>query len=123
MGEATTLQRLAAIPVVAVKRIGEKRAGSLEALAIRNVLDLITHYPRRYIDRTRQAEVAGMTLGEESLVLARVESVKSRRTRNGRALVELEVNDGTGTLKVTFFNQAWRARQLPAGAEALFFGK
>jgi len=119
----TTLHRLAEVPVHEVRRIGEKRAESLAALGIRNVLDLITHYPRRYIDRSRQADVVGMTLGEESLVLARVGSVKSRRTRNGRALVELEVDDGTGTLKVTFFNQAWRAKQLPVGTEALFFGK
>jgi ATP-dependent DNA helicase RecG len=123
MAEGRTLQQLAEVPVEKVKRIGEKRAESLAALDITTVLDLITHYPRRYIDRTRQADVAGMTMGEESLVLARVASVRSRRTRNGRALVELEVDDGTGTLKVTFFNQAWRAKQLPAGTEALFFGK
>jgi ATP-dependent DNA helicase RecG len=123
MADGTTLQRLAEIPVHEVKRIGDKRAESLATLEIRNVLDLITHYPRRYIDRTRQADVAGMRLGEESLVMARVGAVKSRRTRNGRALVELEVEDGTGTLKVTFFNQGWRAKQLPVGTEALFFGK
>jgi ATP-dependent DNA helicase RecG len=123
MAEGTTLHRLADISVGEVKRIGEKRAESLAVLGIGSVLDLITHYPRRYIDRSRQADVAGMTIGEESLVLARVETVKSRRTRNGRALVELEVDDGTGRLRVTFFNQAWRAKQLPVGTEALFFGK
>jgi ATP-dependent DNA helicase RecG len=123
MAEGTTLARLADVPVAEVKRIGEKRSESLATLGIRSVLDLVTHYPRRYIDRSRQADVVGMTLGEESLVLARVVSVKSRRTRNGRALVELDVDDGTGTLRVTFFNQAWRAKQLPAGTEALFFGK
>ena len=123
MGDGQSLQRLAEIPVQEVKRIGDKRAESLAALGITSVLDLITHYPRRYIDRSRQADVVGMAVGEESLVLARVESVKSRRTRNGRALVELEVDDGTGTLRVTFFNQAWRAKQLPVGTEALFFGK
>jgi ATP-dependent DNA helicase RecG len=118
-----TLQRLAEIPVGDIKRVGEKRAEALAGLDITTVLDLITHYPRRYIDRSRQADVAGMTMGEESLVLARVESVKSRRTRQGRALVELDIDDGTGRLRVTFFNQAWRAKQLPVGTEALFFGK
>ncbi|HVA03494.1 MAG TPA: ATP-dependent DNA helicase RecG [Acidimicrobiales bacterium] len=117
------LTALAEIPVERVKKIGEKRAEALAAVDITNVLDLITHYPRRYIDRTRQADVAGMRMGEESLVLARVDAVRTRRTRQGRALVELDVDDGTGALRVTFFNQAWRARQLPAGTEALFFGK
>jgi ATP-dependent DNA helicase RecG len=123
MAEGKTLQQLDGIPVNEIKRVGEKRAEALSAIGITTVLDLITHYPRRWIDRTRQADVVGMTMGEESLVLARVESVKSRRTRQGRALVELDVDDGTGTLRVTFFNQAWRAKQLPVGTEALFFGK
>jgi len=118
-----SLQRLAEIPVREVKRVGEKRAEALAALDITTVLDLITHYPRRYIDRSRQADVAGMAIGEESLVLARVVAVHSRRTRQGRALVELDIDDGTGRLRVTFFNQAWRAKQLPVGTEALFFGK
>jgi ATP-dependent DNA helicase RecG len=117
------LTRLSAIPVHEVHRVGDKRSEALAAIEISSVLDLITHYPRRYIDRTRQADVAGMRMGEESLVLARVDSVRARRTRHGRALVELDVDDGTGALRVTFFNQAWRARQLPVGTEALFFGK
>jgi ATP-dependent DNA helicase RecG len=123
MPDGKSLQELAEIPVSQIKRIGEKRAEALATIGILTVLDLITHYPRRWIDRTRQADVVGMTLGEESLVLATVAKVSSRRTRNGRALVELEVDDGTGTLRVTFFNQAWRAKQLPVGTEALFFGK
>jgi len=118
-----SLQRLAEIPVGDVKRVGEKRAEALATLDITTVLDLITHYPRRYIDRSRQADVAEMAIGEESLVLAAVQSVSSRRTRQGRALVELDIDDGTGRLRVTFFNQAWRAKQLPVGTEALFFGK
>jgi ATP-dependent DNA helicase RecG len=118
-----TLRRLAEIPVSEVHRVGERRAGPLGELGINTVLDLITHYPRRYIDRTRRADVAGMRVGEESLVLATVESVFSRRTRRGRPLVELEVDDGTGKVQVVFFNQAWRVKQLPAGTEALFFGK
>ncbi len=117
------LSALAKIPVQEVRKVGDKRAEALSALDITTVLDLITHYPRRYIDRTRQADVAGMRMGEESLVLARVDAVRARRTRQGRALVELDVDDGTGSLRVTFFNQAWRARQLPVGTEALFFGK
>jgi ATP-dependent DNA helicase RecG len=47
----------------------------------------------------------------------------SRRTRQGRALVEIIVYDGTSYLYVTFFNQPWRAQQLPTGTEAAFFGK
>jgi ATP-dependent DNA helicase RecG len=33
------------------------------------------------------------------------------------------VRDDTGRLKLVFFNQPWRAKQLEAGTEAIFFGK
>jgi ATP-dependent DNA helicase RecG len=120
---ATALTRLAEIPVHEVNRVGEKRAEALAALGIDTVLDLVTHYPRRYIDRTRRADVVDMQVGQESLVMATVTSARSRRTRQGRTIVELDVDDGTGSLRVTFFNQPWRTRQLPSGTEALFFGK
>jgi len=121
--DGRSLRSLAAIPVSEVKRVGERRSSSLAGLGIETVLDLVTHYPRRYVDRTRQAEVADLQVGDESVVLATVRSSRGRRTRQGRAIVELDVDDGTGSLRVTFFNQAWRAKQLPVGTEALFFGK
>ena len=33
------------------------------------------------------------------------------------------MRDDTGRLKIVFFNQPWRAKQLEAGTEAIFFGK
>ena len=56
-------------------------------------------------------------------MLAEVESVRSAPHPQWPALVELDVDDGTGALRVMFFNQPWRAKQLPVGTEALFFGK
>src|SRR5947208_15325911 len=90
---------------------------------IETVLDLLTHYPRRYIDRTQQATIRDLKVGDEAMVLATVKRVQSRRTRNRRAMVEIDVFDGTSYLKCTFFNQPWRAKQLAAGREAIFFGK
>ena len=122
-GTGRSLRRLAGVPVSELRRVGDKRAEALAALGIETVLDLLTHYPRRYVDRTRQAALAELAPGEEAVVLATVRAAQGRRTRQGRSLVELDVDDGTGGLRVTFFNQAWRTKQLPVGTEALFFGK
>ncbi len=92
-------------------------------MGITTVLDLVTHYPRRYIDRTHQAEIRDLKVGEEALVLAKVKRVVSRRTRQRRAMVEVDVFDGSSYLHCVFFNQPWRAKQLTEGAEAVFFGK
>ena len=88
-----------------------------------NVLDLVQHYPRRCVDRTKKAEIAELSMGEEATVFAEVRSVHGRRTRQRRTLVEVVVSDGTSLLNVTFFNQPWREKQLTPGTDAAFFGK
>ncbi|MDP9420791.1 MAG: ATP-dependent DNA helicase RecG [Actinomycetota bacterium] len=117
------LRQLAGVPVTELAGVGPKKAEGLAVLGISSVLDLLMHYPRRYIDRTNQARIADLGLGEEGMVLGRVRRVQSRRTRNRRSLVEVDVTDGSGYLRCTFFNQAWRANQLKAGTSAIFFGK
>ena len=110
-------------PTSVLESVSERRAGRLADFGVETVLDLVTTYPRRYIDRTRQADVSGLQVGDEAAVLASVQSARSRRARNGRAVVDLVVQDETGRLAVVFFNQPWRAKQLEAGTEAIFFGK
>ena len=110
-------------PVSVLESVSERKARRLADFGVESVLDLVTTYPRRYIDRTRQADVSGLEVGDEAAVLASVQSVRSRRARNGRAVVDLVVRDETGRLAVVFFNQPWRAKQLEAGTEAIFFGK
>jgi ATP-dependent DNA helicase RecG len=103
--------------------VGEKRGEALRALGLDTALDLLTHYPRRYIDRTREARIQDLSDGEEAMVLGRVQRVDSRRIRGGKSMVTVDVTDGSGRLRVTFFNQAWRSRQLNAGDEVILFGK
>jgi ATP-dependent DNA helicase RecG len=115
--------RLAEISVERLSGVGPRSSEALASMGIETVLDLLTHYPRRYIDRTNQAEIADLREGAEAMVLATVRRVNSRRTRQGRSLVEVDFFDGSSYLKATFFNQPWRAKQLPEGTQAVVFGK
>jgi len=117
------LSQLAAIPVDELRGVGAKKAEALAAMEIFTVLDLLTHYPRRYLDRTRQAAIADLKVGEEALVLATVKRVQARRTRQRRTMVEVDVFDGSSYLHCVFFNQPWRAKQLSVGTQAVFYGK
>ena len=118
-----TLRDLREIPITRLSGVTPRLEERLGMLGIRNVLDLVEHYPRRYLDRTKKSDIADLRVGEEATVYAEVRKMSSRRTRQGRALVETIVYDGTSYLYVTFFNQPWRAQQLPVGTEAAFFGK
>jgi ATP-dependent DNA helicase RecG len=120
-----TLGELATMPVIRLKGVGERKAGGLAAVGVENLLDLLTYYPRRYVDRTNEARVRDLVVGEEALVLVTVQRATSRRTRGRppKVLVTVDVTDGSGHLRVNFFNQAWRERQLRPGMAVALFGK
>jgi ATP-dependent DNA helicase RecG len=120
---ARSLAKLAEIPVTELKGVGGAKAASLAELDVHTVLDLLTTYPRRYIDRTREARLADLGEGDEAMVLVQVQSISARRVRGGKVMVNATVSDGERTMKVTFFNQAWRERQLPPGTSTILFGK
>ncbi len=119
----TSLPRLAEIDVERLKGVGTSNREALSSIGISSVLDLLTHYPRRYLDRTNQAAIADLVEGDEAMVLATVRKASARRTRQGRSLVEVDLFDGSSYLRATFFNQPWRAKQLPEGTQAVVFGK
>jgi ATP-dependent DNA helicase RecG len=122
--EALTLRDLDGKLVAELKPVGPKLAGGLAEMGIETVLDLLEHYPRRYVDRTERAEIAELAIGDEATVDAEVRAIHGRRTRDRRrTIVNATVYDGTGLLEVVFFNQPWREKQLPVGTQVSLFGK
>lgn len=118
-----TLGDLDAIGVERIRGVGERKLAALHQVGIRSVLDLVTHYPRRWVDRTNEARVSDLEVGKEALVLVAVRSVSKRTTRNRRTIVTAVVGDGSGRLTITFFNQPWREKQLVEGLNISLFGK
>ena len=116
---------LAAMSVTRLKGVGDRKADGLAQVGVTNVLDLLTYYPRRYVDRTKEARIRDLVVGEEAMVIVTVQRASSRRTRGRppKTLVLVDVQDDSGQLRVTFFNQAWRERQLTQGSTVALFGK
>jgi ATP-dependent DNA helicase RecG len=106
-----------------LRSVKARKATGLQAMGIETVLDLLMHYPRRYIDRRHQSEIGALVEDEEAMVTANVRRVAARRTRRGKTMVQLVVEDETGSLGIVFFNQPWRARQLAVGSEVVVFGR
>src|SRR6476619_192828 len=112
MTEPLTLRDLDAIGVDRIKGVGEKKLASLHDVGIDSVLDLLTTYPRRWVDRTNEAHISDLSPGQEALVLVSVRSVTKRSMRNRRTMVNVLVGDGSGRLQVVFFKQPWSEKQL-----------
>jgi ATP-dependent DNA helicase RecG len=120
-----TLGELDSWPVTRLKGVGDRKAEGLALVGVDSMLDLLTYYPRRYVDRTNECRIRDLVVGEEAMVIVTVQRASSRRTRGRppKVLVTVEVSDDSGQLRVTFFNQAWRERQLTPGMTVALFGK
>ena len=118
-----TLRDLAEMPVSRLRGVGEKRETALASADIRTVLDLVQHYPRRHLDRTREARIADLHKGDEATVFGEVRSSSTRPLRGRRTLTEVVIGDGGHRLTLTFFNQRWREKQLQPGMTVMVHGK
>ncbi|MAU34453.1 MAG: ATP-dependent DNA helicase RecG [Acidimicrobiales bacterium] len=117
------LKELEDRPLTDLHGVGKQTSASLSKVGINTILDLISYYPRRYIDRSKEATVDSLQTNEEGMVLVNIEKVRSRRMRSRKTLVEVTASDVTGSLKLVFFNQPWREKQLNQGRDAVVFGK
>lgn len=111
--------------------IGGSKTSGLAKIGIESVQDLLQHYPRRHVDRTKLRTIAELgrmlredpNLGEVS-VHGRVAALSPPiRTKTGKRMIRGKVADETGQIDVSWFNQDWVARALSKGTEAFFYGK
>jgi ATP-dependent DNA helicase RecG len=103
--------------------VGDRTADVLEkSFGMTTVNELLRHYPRRYVVRGELTDISTLLADDEVTILAEIEAVKLRRA-NGKNLLEVIVTDGSANLSLTFFNQAWREKDLKAGRVGMFAGK
>jgi len=118
---------------VASRRLGVKTKGPEawivlgDALDIHTVGQLVHHYPRRYIDRSRVETIRDLRLDQQATVVAKVTQVRMRqiRAQKGRrpmTMVTVTLTDGTGSLQLPFFNQPWTATMYRQGMELAVSG-
>ena len=103
--------------------VGDRTAQVLEkSFGITTVNELLRHYPRRYVVRGELTDISTLLADDEVTILAEIQAVNLRRA-NGRNILEVVVTDGSAKLSLTFFNQAWREKDLKVGRVGLFAGK
>ncbi|MFL5272129.1 MAG: DNA helicase RecG, partial [Anaeromyxobacteraceae bacterium] len=91
-------------PLAEVPRAHPAPRALLEERGHLTVEDALSFWPKAYEDRSRARRIAELRLGEEGLALGDVRDVRSRRMRNGRSMLELDIADPTGRLGLVFFN-------------------
>ena len=105
--------------------LGERAAESFaKSFGITTIDELLWHTPRRYAKRGELTALDELPVGDHVSIVAEVRKVTERRMRSrGGSLLEATITDGRGYITLTFFNQAWRSRELQPGVRGIFSGK
>ncbi len=116
--------------VTILRGLGPARAAALQEAGIDTLRDLLWNLPYRYVDRGSLRALGSLEMrGFESqdsgivTVMGTVQDLRQRTTRVQRmALTEVLLADGTGTLRLLWFNQPYLGRTLKVGDRLLAFG-
>ncbi len=123
---AVTSQTPAALnaPLTVLSGVGPRHAKTLEKLGLYTLGDMLYYFPRRYDDYSRLKPIKALWYGEQVTVIGVVDMVTSRPIRGGKAqLVEVILSDGSGSLRLSWFNQPWIANRLHKGDAIAVSGK
>jgi ATP-dependent DNA helicase RecG len=86
--------------------------------------DMLYFFPRRYEDFSQLKPIKDLFYGQQVTVIGAVQSVYTRPIRGGKAqLVEAILSDGTGALRLSWFNQPWMANRLKQNDAIAVSGK
>ncbi len=104
--------------------VGPRHAAMLTRLGLNTLGDMLYNYPRRYEDYSKLKPIRDVFYGEVLTVIGEVTTISSRPVRGRKmTLVEAVINDGTGGLRLTWFNQPWLVNRIKVGEAISVSGK
>lgn len=106
-----------------IKGVGPKKKAELNKLGIATVYDLLTYFPRTYEDQSVLTHIADLHAGETATVSGTIVNLHEQSGRRGLSILTAFLNDGTGILQVTWFNQKYLKNKLKIGRRVFVSGK
>ncbi len=94
----------------------------LEKLGITTIEDLFNHIPFRFLDFRENAAISSLREGDIVNIEGVITLFKNQYTKSGRKLQVAEVEDNTGKIMVTWFNQPYLSRVLREGERVSLSG-
>jgi ATP-dependent DNA helicase RecG len=114
---------LAVLGVDTLPGVGAALAKRLRGLGIETVADLLLHRPRRYEQAVDEIAISQLWGQDEVAIAGEVVDVRTRRLGGRRSIVTARVQDASGTIGASWFNQPWLAEKLTPGTRLRLRGK
>jgi len=87
--------------------IGSKTSAKLEKLKIYNDLELLYHFPYRYLDFSKSIKIINAPLNQNVTINGQIQSINNIFLRSGKSLQKIVLTDSTGTIDLIWFNQPY----------------
>lgn len=108
--------------VQSIKGVGDELAKKFAKVGIASIDDLIHYYPRSYDDYSHIVPIDKLRTGRVT-VQGLIKQAKGRYIRGGLHITEAIVSDQTGSVRLVWFNQPYRAQALKADADYYVSGE
>ncbi|CFY04771.1 ATP-dependent DNA helicase RecG [Syntrophomonas zehnderi OL-4] len=106
-----------------VKGVGPQRSRDLHRLGVENVFDLLWLIPRAYFNRSRIDPIASLPLDVPVNIRGRVINTSQNRTGRGFHIFKAAVEDQSGVIVATWFNQPYLGNVIKTGQDIFLSGK
>ena len=110
-------------PVIVLSGVGPAQSKRLLRLGLHVIRDMLYLFPRRYEDFSTLKTINQLEYGEEVTIMGRVWHVKTRRTRSGKTITKAIIEDGSGTIEATWFNQPYLSDKLKPLRQIVLSGR
>lgn len=111
--------------VQSIRGIGERNISLFRKMGIVRIIDLLRYYPRRYQDFSNLKTIDQVQYGDELSIIGSIsQDVFVRDSKSGKLkIIETAISDGTGTLRLNWFNKPFLRNQLHKGMPVVVSGK
>lgn len=101
----------------------DTRAG-LRRLELVTLRDLLFHFPSRYADSSSFVSIANLVEGTDATIRGRIKKIASKKSFKTKVTMsEGVVEDVSGSIRVTWFNQPYLAKMLSVGQTVELTGR
>jgi len=111
-------------PIEKLTRVGKITSDRLTKLGISNVKELLEHYPTRFEDYSKVISLNQFSVGEIGSIFGTITSIEQKKTsRKQMKLTEAYLSDGTGEIKIIWFNNPYITQTIHEGDTIAVAGK
>lgn len=89
--------------VIMLKGVGPKFGYLLNKVGIFSVYDLITYYPKKYLDYSSRCLIKDLKIDTNTTIYGKISAVKTFTTKNNLTIIKVLITDESASLELNFF--------------------